>query len=132
MPARRRASAALQQKFLSVDNLLNIVRQNAAVGIIACAATVVIIGAGFDLSVGAVYFLAGVASAWLAVHVNVPIAFIGGVAVGLVLGGFNGLLSTTLGVSSFLATLATSTCVTRASIGKGRHAHVHNVKTKRW
>ncbi len=94
--------------FLSVDNLLNIVRQNAAVGIIACAATVVIIGAGFDLSVGAVYFLAGVASAWLAVHVNVPVGFLGGVAVGLLLGGFNGLLSTTLGISSFLATLATS------------------------
>ena len=94
--------------FLSVDNLLNIVRQNAAVGIIACAATVVIIGAGFDLSVGAVYFLAGVASAWLAVRVNVPIGLLGGVAVGLLLGGFNGLLSTTLGISSFLATLATS------------------------
>jgi ribose transport system permease protein len=94
--------------FLSVDNLLNIVRQNAAVGIIACAATLVIIGAGFDLSVGAIYFLAGVASAWLAVHVNVPLALIGGVAVGFALGAFNGILSTTLGISSFLATLATS------------------------
>jgi ribose transport system permease protein len=94
--------------FLSVDNLLNIVRQNAAVGIIACAATLVIIGAGFDLSVGAVYFLAGVASAWLAVHVSVPVAFAGGIGVGLALGAFNGLLSTVLGISSFLATLATS------------------------
>jgi ribose transport system permease protein len=94
--------------FLSVDNLLNLVRQNAAVGIIACAATLVIIGAGFDLSVGAVYFLAGVASAWLAVHVNVPIAFLGGVAVGLVLGAVNGVLATALRISSFLATLATS------------------------
>jgi ribose transport system permease protein len=94
--------------FLSVDNLLNIVRQNAAVGIIACAATLVIIGGGFDLSVGAVYFLAGVASAWLAVHVNVPLALLGGIGVGLLLGAFNGLLSTRLNISSFLATLATS------------------------
>ena len=78
--------------FLSVDNLLNIVRQNAAVGIIACAATVVVIGAGFDLSVGAVYFLGGVTAAWLAVHVSVPIGFLGGIAVGVLLGGFNGLL----------------------------------------
>jgi ribose transport system permease protein len=94
--------------FLSVDNLLNIVRQNTAVGIIACAATLVIIGGGFDLSVGAVYFLAGVASAWIAVHVNVPLALLGGIVVGFLLGGFNGLLSTRLNISSFLATLATS------------------------
>jgi ribose transport system permease protein len=94
--------------FLSAMNLLNLLKQNSAVGITACAATVVIIAGGFDLSVGAIYFLGSVASAWLAVHVNVPLGLLGGVVLGGGLGLVNGLLTTKLNIHSFLATLATS------------------------
>jgi ribose transport system permease protein len=94
--------------FLTVDNLLNIGRQNAAIGIIACAGTLVIIAGGFDLSVGALYFLCGVASAYCAVHISVPVGLLGGIALGALLGLLNGELSTRLKISSFLATLATS------------------------
>ncbi|MCW3015997.1 MAG: inner-rane translocator [Solirubrobacterales bacterium] len=94
--------------FLTTDNLLNLLRQNAAIGIIACAGTLVVIAGGFDLSVGAVYFLSGIVAAWVAVHVSVPLGLLSGVVLGGVLGLVNGELATRLKISTFLATLATS------------------------
>ena len=41
--------------FLTTRNLFNILDQSAPVGIIACAATLVIIAGGFDLSAGAIF-----------------------------------------------------------------------------
>jgi ribose transport system permease protein len=97
--------------FLSVDNLLNIVRQNTAVGIIACAATPVIIGGGFDLSVGAIVALSSVwcttvATQTLAEDTHwlwmVAVALLVGAACGAV----NGLLIAYGKVVPFIATLA--------------------------
>jgi ribose transport system permease protein len=100
--------AASSSAFATERNLLNLLQQNAAVGIISCAATIVIIAGGFDLSVGAIYVVGGVISAWLAVHVSVPVGLLSGIACGAVLGAINGVLATRLRISSFLATLATS------------------------
>jgi ribose transport system permease protein len=92
--------------FLSVDNLLNVLNQNAFIGIAACGATLVIIGGGFDLSQGAVYALSGAVAAWGVVHANPALGLAAGVLVGPVLGVLNGVLVSVLGIHSFLATLA--------------------------
>src|SRR5258705_10893022 len=52
--------------FLTKVNLLNILDQQAATLMIAAAGTLVLVAGGIDLSVGAVYSLAGVTGAELA------------------------------------------------------------------
>ena len=52
--------------FLTWTNLVNVLDQWAPVGIMACAATLVIIAGGFDLSVGAIFAVAGITAAKVA------------------------------------------------------------------
>jgi ribose transport system permease protein len=95
--------------FLTSTNLLNIASQNAPLAIIAVAGTFVIIGGGFDLSAGAIFAVANVLAAWVAVHVDSSaLGLATAPVVGLLLGILNGLLITLLRIHSFLATLATS------------------------
>jgi ribose transport system permease protein len=94
--------------FLTSDNLLNIVYQNATIAIPACAVTLVIIAGNFDLSVGAIFTFAEVLCAWVALHWGgwwcFPVAILAGAAMGFV----NGMTVTKLKVNAFLATLATA------------------------
>lgn len=94
--------------FLQVTNLLNILNQNAPLAIIAMAGTLVIIAGGFDLSTGAIFGVASVSAAWLAVNVDPVVGLVAAPLIGLVLGTFNGLVVTGLKIHAFLATLATS------------------------
>ena len=50
-------------KFFTLNNLQNLIRQTAIYGVIAIGMTLVIISAGIDLSVGAVVGLSGVLTA---------------------------------------------------------------------
>jgi ribose transport system permease protein len=100
-----------QSAFFSVDNLRNVVYQNAPLAILAIGTTIAIIMGGFDLSLGSVYAFAGITAAWFAVHVDPTLALFAGVAVGLIVGTINGLLITGLRINSFLATLATGMIV---------------------
>jgi ribose transport system permease protein len=94
--------------FLTSQNLLNLVNQNATIGIAACAVTLTIIAGNFDLSLGSIFVLSEVLAAYAAVHYGVAWAFPVAVLAGAVMGVVNGLLRTKLGVNSFLATLATA------------------------
>lgn len=93
--------------FLSTRNLLNILDQSAPVGIIACAATLVIIAGGFDLSAGAIFALAGVVAAKIAVATDPILGILFGLVVALVFGTVNGLLISGFQINPFVATLAT-------------------------
>jgi ribose transport system permease protein len=53
------------ESFLTVQNLINILNQNAPLAIMAAAMTLVIICGGFDLSVGAIFAVSSVTAAWL-------------------------------------------------------------------
>ena len=97
--------------FFSGTNFLNILDQNASLGIIAAAATMVIVGGGFDLSVGSIYALAGVIAALVANRYGVPLGFLAGVLCGLALGILNGLLITLGRINTFIATLASSIAI---------------------
>ncbi len=92
--------------FLTFSNLTNVLNQNAFVGIAACGATLVIIAGGFDLSVGAIFALAGAIAAYLTIHVDPVVGLLAGALVGILLGAANGALVTGIGIHSFLATLA--------------------------
>lgn len=91
--------------FADGQNLLNVLQQWAPVGVMAVAGTYVVIGGGFDLSVGGVYALGGVVCAGLAQHTSVGLALVGSLLVGLAFGVANGILVTKAHVNSFIATL---------------------------
>ncbi|MGH3975261.1 MAG: ABC transporter permease [Pseudonocardiaceae bacterium] len=93
--------------FLSANNLFNIGVQSAVVAIIAIGMTMVIITAGIDLSVGSVAALSGVLGAMMVAEygVGVPLAIVGGAAIGAIAGLVNGLLVTQAGMAPFIATL---------------------------
>lgn len=93
--------------FLTVDNLLNILRQYAVVLILAVGQTLVIITAGIDLSVAATAALSGsvmgVAYAYLGVPE--PVAIGAGLLSGFAVGLFNGIAVTWWKVPDIIATL---------------------------
>jgi ribose transport system permease protein len=102
--------------FLTSQNLLLIVYQNATIGIAACAVTLTIIAGNFDLSLGAIFILAEVLCAWAAVHWGVWWCFPVAIASGAVMGLVNGVVITKLRVNAFLATLATALVFTGLAV----------------
>lgn len=98
----------MSDSFLTMQNLLNILNQNAPLAIMASAMTLVIIAGGFDLSVGAIFAMGAVTSAWIALHFDPIVGLLLAPFVGLAMGCVNGLVITFLNVHSFLATIATS------------------------
>lgn len=98
--------------FLTPGNLTNILNQVAILTIIAAAQTVVMVVGDFDLSVGTTATLAGAtASALMLAGIPVAVAIAGGLAVGTLIGAINGVLVAFLGLSAFVATLASMTTV---------------------
>lgn len=92
--------------FLQQTNLLNIVRQTATISVMAIAMTFVLSAAEIDLSVGAVAGLASVTTAMGIETFGLGGGILIGLATGLVVGVVNGLLTTKVGIPSFLVTLA--------------------------
>jgi len=100
----------LSDRFRTLPNALNILRQSSINGIIAVGITLVILTAGIDLSVGSVLALSSVITAQLLVS-GIPslIASLCGLSVGALLGLFNGILVTRFSLPPFVATLGTMT-----------------------
>ena len=102
-------TAAGEPIFLRPENLANIGRQTALVSIIAVGMTLVIVAGEFDLSVGSILALSGVAAA-IAMREIEQVWYVGAVAAlltGAVFGLANGVLTTRLAIPSFLITLGT-------------------------
>ncbi len=95
--------------FLGYANLVLILNTLAFVGIVAVGQTLLIACGEFDLSVGAVAALSGYVAADLTVNSGWPL--VGGFAVALLIGVafglLNGLVTTRLGVPSFIVTIGT-------------------------
>ena len=93
--------------FLTSGNLFNMMRQVSTDAIIAYGELFAIILAGIDLSVGAVAGLTGVVFAMmLAGGVNIGLAVLGALILGLCIGLVNGLAIDRLGIPPFIVTLA--------------------------
>lgn len=106
-------------RFLSANNLVNILRQTAETGIGAAGQMLVILVAGIDLSVGSVLALSGLAAAILSTRgsdfasIDLPAwaAIVTALGVGAVCGTVNGLAVTRLRVAPIIATLASMTFI---------------------
>jgi ribose transport system permease protein len=102
--------ALLSDRFLTVNNAVNVLRQSTINGIIAVGMTFVILTAGIDLSVGATLALSTVVTANLLQQgIPVLLALLIGLALGAALGFVNGLIITKTKVPPFVATLGMMT-----------------------
>ncbi|MCO6450097.1 MAG: ABC transporter permease [Caldilineales bacterium] len=96
----------LSPYFFTRDNLLEITLQTAVIAIIAAGETFIIISAGIDLSVGAVFAASAVVGGLvLDATGSLPLALASTVGFGALLGLTNGVLITKLWVPPFIATL---------------------------
>jgi ribose transport system permease protein len=91
--------------FFTPENLLNVLRQNSMLGLVALGMTFVILTGGIDLSVGAILAVAGVVAAKLASQGSLA-GVLGGIAVAALLGLVNGVLITKVRIQPFIVTLA--------------------------
>ena len=95
--------------FLTEKNIMNVLRQISTNLYLALAMTMIIILGGIDLSVGSIIGLSGVVTVGLIAtnHLPVPAAVIIGILVGVLVGGFNGLVVAKTAIPPFIVTLAT-------------------------
>ena len=91
--------------FLTPENLLNVLRQNSMVGLVALGMTFVILTAGIDLSVGALLAVAGVVAAALSPR-GTLVAIAAGIGSAALLGMVSGLLIARARIQPFVVTLA--------------------------
>lgn len=113
----------LSDKFLTMQNLVNVGRQSVYLILVSLGQMLVLISGGFDLSVGTVIALASVVSALVmvamapifpdAVWLAIAIGALAGFGAALVVGGINGIGVAVFGVSPFIMTLGVS------SVGAG-------------
>lgn len=90
--------------FLTVDNIVIVLRQAALQFLIAAGLTLVVITGGIDLSVGAVLGLAACVAATFIANGAVGLGIAAALAVGLACGVVNGALVAYVGIPSFIAT----------------------------
>jgi ribose/xylose/arabinose/galactoside ABC-type transport system permease subunit len=105
----------LTDRFLTVNNLLNVIRQVSFNGILAVGMTFVIIAGGIDLSVGSVLALSGAITASFVVDGKqifpLIIALLIGLAAAALCGSVNGFLVTKGKLAPFIATMGIMTIV---------------------
>ncbi|MBS4208302.1 ribose ABC transporter permease [Bacillus sp. FJAT-50079] len=99
----------INPKFLTSDNLLNVLRQTSTNLYLALAMTMIIILGGIDLSVGSLMAVTGVVTTSLIAIFDIPvfIAVLAGLLVGMLFGAINGYVAATTIIPPFIITLAT-------------------------
>jgi len=96
---------ARYERFLTEENLTNVLRQNSMLGLVALGMTFVILSGGIDLSVGSLVAVAGVTAAGLADR-GLLVALLAGVGFATALGLVNGLVIARARIQPFIVTLA--------------------------
>ena len=108
------AFSVLNDRFLTVGNQMNVLRQVSIIGIMAIGVTFPILCAEIDLSIAQVMEVAGLTIATLAVGARlfedfllpVPVAILIGLLFGALFGTISGYVTARFGVPSFMTTLA--------------------------
>ncbi|MEW6990174.1 ABC transporter permease [Colwelliaceae bacterium 6441] len=98
--------------FLTVSNFMNIVKQTAPLTIMAVGLTFALAVGHIDLSIGSTVALSALVGALLLQYTSIPLAVLGALSVGIIVGLVNGFLIERLQVSSLLITLGTMGIVT--------------------
>lgn len=117
---------AASDRFLTVDNLINVARQSVYLMLVSLGQMVVLITGGFDLSVGATVALTSVVSALVMATLGavlpdavVPVILLGALAGGAaaaLVGVANGIGVAYFGVSPFIMTLGVSSVAAGGSL----------------
>lgn len=92
-------------QFLKLTNILQVLRQAAAPGILACGVTYVVIAGRFDLAVGSILSLVAVLVVSLHGVYGPEVAVLAGLVAGLACGAFSGVLVGYLNLNSVITTL---------------------------
>ena len=98
-------TALLTGRFLSPLNLTNILVQSSIMAVIAMGMTFVIVGGGFDLSVGSTAALAGCVASMVMLEAGIAAGAASGILAGALVGLANGLVIAFLNVNPFITTL---------------------------
>jgi len=111
--------AISEPTFLTLSNLVNMLRQGSILIILCMGVAFVRISGGIDLSVGGNMTLCGMVVAWLLTKTSMPMALIllSSLLVGSVFGLLNGLFVTKMRIPSFIATLGTQGITLGLSLG---------------
>ena len=104
----------LSDKFLTVDNIINVLRQMCVVSIGAVGVSFIILGGGFDLSTGQIATFAGCNAAAFVVKLGLPlpVAIIAALLIGIVIGTLKGVFITHFKLPPFICTLGMQYVVT--------------------
>ncbi len=103
--------SAATDSFLTIPNLINVIRQVSFTGIAAVGATMVLLIGGIDLSVGSVTALTGVIAAKVIIEAGYPpmVGIVAGITTGMAAGTINGLIITRMRIPALITTLGTLT-----------------------
>lgn len=121
-------AAISADRFLSVDNLTNILRQSVPLGLVAIGMLYVILTGGIDLSVGSLMALVSVVLGMFIPEFGVTGAIGFSLAIGVALGVGAGLLVAYFGIAPFIATLASMTIARGLALifSKGQPIFIEN------
>ncbi|MFL7960748.1 MULTISPECIES: ABC transporter permease [unclassified Pseudomonas] len=118
--------AVNEPRFLSLDNLSNVMRVSTFLIIVAMGQMLVILTAGLDLSVGSIIGFVGVVTASLMLYLLelypdsiglvITLSVVGGLFAGMLVGAINGVGVSVLKVSPFMMTLGTMTSLVGVSL----------------
>ncbi|WP_407492471.1 ABC transporter permease [Pseudooceanicola sp. MF1-13] len=101
-------AATANTLFFRPSNLMTILNNSAAIGVVAGGMTLIILTAGIDLSVGSVMGMTAALTGYVASFWGFPpaLAIMTGLGIGLLVGAFNGTLVAYFGMPAFIVTLA--------------------------
>ena len=116
-------------RFLSPGVLSLVLQQVTVIGIVAIAQTLIILTAGIDLSVGAILVLCTFVMGKLAVFFGLPLplAVAAGMAVGALMGAFNGFLVAKVKLPPFIVTLGTLSVFTALKLWYSGSESIRNI-----
>jgi ribose transport system permease protein len=97
----------LSPYFLGWTNFLNTLDAVAVIGIVAAPGTLLIVAGQFDLSVGSITALSGIAMASIAASHGLTIGVLAALGIGIGAGAVNGYFVTVVGINPLITTLAT-------------------------
>ena len=98
----------LAPNFLTVDNMIRVIQNNAEIAIVSIGMTIVMLLGGIDLSVGSVMgVIAIVIGYMLQAKINIFVIVITAIGIGIVVGFVNGFLVAKFNIPDMIVTIAT-------------------------
>lgn len=124
-------SAIMSPSFLNARNLLNILKQNAMLGLVTIGMTIVVLAGSIDLSVGPMVAFCGLLAGYM---MNLPfiVMMVAIVAAGAVIGWVNGYLISKQHMEPFIVTLSVQIALRGLNLFITKGGYISKVNTFNW